>query len=145
VPFNRDEGQGNTAEDKTKRDNMKRAIRITTTGEVTDLDISTDSLAQLQSAVGGLVQAVDLTQRLTMWLNEEGKVLGQEHNPYGQFFWDKLYGAHTDYIVGDIVITGGTDEEGDTLGLTDEQVEWVTYFIDRVRAVVEPSIKVFMS
>lgn len=124
---------------------MKTAIRITTTGEVTTLDLSTEPLATLQAGVGGLVQAVDLSQRLTLWLNEEGKVLGQEHNPYGQFFWDKLFGAHTDYIVGDIVITGGTDEDGDTLGLTDEQVEWVTYFIDRVRAVVEPTIKVFMS
>lgn len=121
---------------------MKTAIRITTAGEVTTLDISTEPLATLQQGVGGLVQAVDLSQRLTMWLNEEGKVLGQEHNPYGQFFWDKLYGAHTDYIVGDIVISGGTDGNGDTLGLTEQQVEWVTYFVNRVREVVEPSIRV---
>lgn len=123
-------------------EHMKTAIRITTAGEVTTLDISTEPLATLQQGVGGLVQAVDLSQRLTMWLNEEGKVLGQAHNPYGQFFWDKLYGAHTDYIVGDIVISGGTDGNGDTLGLTEQQVEWVMYFVDRVREVVEPSIKV---
>lgn len=121
---------------------MKTAIQITTTGEVTTLDLSTEPLATLQAGVGGLVQAVDLSQRLTLWLNEEGKVLGQAHNPYGQFFWDKLYGAHTDYIVGDIVISGGTDGHGDTLGLTEQQVEWVMYFVDRVREVVEPSIKV---
>lgn len=123
-------------------EHMKTAIRITTAGEVTTLDLSTEPLATLQAGVGGLVQAVDLSQRLTLWLNEEGKVLGQAHNPYGQFFWDKLYGAHTDYIVGDIVISGGTDGHGDTLGLTEEQVEWVTYFLDRVREVVAPSIKV---
>ena len=121
---------------------MKTAIRITTIGEVTTLDLSTEPLATLQAGVGGLVQAVDLSQRLTLWLNEEGKVLGQAHNAYGQFFWDKLYGAHTDYIVGDIVISGGTDGHGDTLGLTEQQVEWVMYFVDRVREVVEPSIKV---
>ncbi len=121
---------------------MKTAIRITTAGEVATLDISTEPLATLQGAVGGLVQAVDLSERLTMWLNEEGKVLGQAHNPYGQFFWDKLYGAHTDYIVGDVVISGGTDEDGNTLGLTEQQVEWVTYFVNRVREFVEPSIKV---
>jgi hypothetical protein len=123
-------------------EHMKTAIRITTAGEATTLDISTEPLATLQQGVGGLVQAVDLSQRLTLWLNEEGKVLGQAHNPYGQFFWDKLYGAHTDYIVGDIVISGGTDGNGDTLGLTEQQVEWVMYFVDRVREVVEPSIKV---
>jgi hypothetical protein len=121
---------------------MKTAIRITTAGEATTLDISTEPLATLQQGVGGLVQAVDLSERLTMWLNEEGKVLGQAHNPYGQFFWDKLYGAHTDYIVGDIVISGGTDADGNTLGLTEQQVEWVMYFVNRVREFVEPSIKV---
>ena len=124
---------------------MKTAFQITTTGWVTKLDISTEPLVTLQAGVGGLVQAIDLSQRLTMWLNEEGKVLGQAHNPYGQFFWDKLYGAHTDYIVGDIVISGGTDGHGDTLGLTEQQVEWVMYFVDRVREVVEPSIKVVAS
>jgi hypothetical protein len=121
---------------------MKTAIRITTVGEVTTLDISTEPLATLQQGVGGLVQAVDLSERLTMWLNEEGKVLGQAHNPYGQLFWDKLFGVHTDYIVGDVVISGGTDEDGNTLGLTEQQVEWVTYFTNRVRKFVEPSMKV---
>jgi len=123
-------------------EHMKTAIRITTAGEVTTLDISTEPLATLQQGVGGLVQAVDLSERLTLWLNEEGKVLGQAHNPYGQFFWDKLFGAHTDYIVGDIVISGGTDGNGDTLGLTEQQVEWVMYFVNRVREFVEPSIRV---
>jgi hypothetical protein len=127
---------------KTGETEMKTAFKITTDGWVTKLDLSTEPLATLQQGVGGLVQAVDLSQRLTLWLNEEGKVLGQAHNPYGQFFWDKLYGAHTDYIVGDVVISGGTDEDGNTLGLTEQQVEWVMYFVNRVREFVEPSIKV---
>jgi hypothetical protein len=121
---------------------MKRSIRITTAGEVTELDLSTETLAQLQEAVGGLVQAIDLTERLTLWLNEEGKLLEQAHNPYAQYFWDKMFGAYTDYMVGDVVFTGGTDEQGATLGLTDEQVNWVLYFVDKVREWVEPSIKV---
>jgi hypothetical protein len=121
---------------------MKTAFKITTDGWVTQLDISTEPLATLQAGVGGLVQAVDLSQRLTMWLNEEGKVLGQAHNPYGQFFWDKLYGAHTDYIVGDIVISGGTDDNGNTLGMTEDAVEWLLFFVGKVREWVEPSIKV---
>jgi hypothetical protein len=127
---------------KTGETEMKTAFKITTDGWVTKLDLSTEPLATLQQGVGGLVQAVDLSERLTMWLNEEGKVLGQAHNPYGQFFWDKLFGVHTDYIVGDIVISGGTDEDGNTLGLTEQQVEWVMYFVNRVREFVEPSIKV---
>ncbi len=121
---------------------MKTAIRITTAGEVTTLDIRTEPLATLQGAVGGLVQAIDLTERLTLWLNEEGKVLGQAHNPYAQYFWDKMFGAHTDYMVGDVVFTGGTDDNGNTLGMTEDVVEWLLFFIDKVREWVEPSIKV---
>jgi hypothetical protein len=116
---------------------MKTAIRITTAGEVTTLDISTEPLATLQGAVGGLVQAIDLTERLTLWCNEEGKVLGQAHNPYAQYFWDKMFGAYTDYMVGDVVFTGGTDDNGNTLGMTEDAVEWLLFFIDKVRDWVE--------
>jgi hypothetical protein len=123
---------------------MKKAIRISTTGEITELDLTTNSLAQLQEAVGGLVQALDLTEVLTMWCNEEGKMYGQPHNPYAQYFWDKVYGQHTDYMVGDIVLTGGTDSNGETLGLTESQTETLEWLAFKVRDWVEPSIKVFV-
>ena len=45
-----------------------------------------------------------------------------EHNPFAQDLWDRALGADTDYIVGSVVITGGTDAEGETMGLTPEQV-----------------------
>jgi hypothetical protein len=77
-----------------------------------------------------------------MWCNEEGKIHGLAHNPFAQFMWDKAYGAHTDYIVGDIVLTGGTDDEGETLGLTDEQVAIIKKIVDKVRQLIEPQIVV---
>jgi hypothetical protein len=123
---------------------MKKAIRITTTGEVTELDLTTNSLGQLQEAVGGLVQALDLTEVVTMWCNEEGKMLNQPHNPYAQYFFDKVYGAHKDYIVGDIVLTGGTDSNGETQGLTESQVETLEWLAFKVRELVEPNISVFV-
>jgi hypothetical protein len=79
---------------------------------------------------------------LTLWCNEEGKLLEQAHNPYAQYFWDKMFGAYTDYMVGDVVFTGGTDDNGNTLGMTEDAVEWLLFFIDKVREWVEPSIKV---
>lgn len=110
---------------------MKKALVITTLGKTTVIDLSTKSLEQLQEAVGGhnqfgqavggLVQAIDLDADLTMWCNEEGKLYGLPHNPFGQALWEQVYGR-TDYIVGDIVLTGGADDEGETIGLTDEQV-----------------------
>jgi hypothetical protein len=103
---------------------MKEALQITNSGLVMVLDITstTNSLVTLQDAVGGLVQAIDLTEKMTMWCNEEGKMMNLPHNPYAQYFWDKTFGPETDYIVGDIVLTGGTDRFGNTLGLTDQQI-----------------------
>lgn len=121
---------------------MKKAIQIKTTGEVVELDITADSLTTLQTAVGGWVQAIDIATDLTMWCNEEGKLISLPHNPFAQFMWDKAFGAHTDYIVGDIVLTGGTDEEGATLGLSDEQTAIIAGIVAKVRQFVEPSIVV---
>ena len=117
---------------------MKRALQVKTTGEVTELDLEPDTLATLQAGVGGYIEAIDLANDLTMWCNEEGKLHGLPHNPFAQFMWDKAYGIHTDYIVGDIVLTGGSDKDGETLGLSEEQVEIVKQIIVKVRQIVEP-------
>ena len=116
----------------------KTAIRITTQGEVSTLDITADSLDTLQGAVGGWVQAIDLTADMTMWCNEEGKLVGLPHNPYAQFMWDKAFGAQTDYIVGDIVLTGGADEEGYSLGLTAEQEQIIRNIVNKVNEYTQP-------
>jgi hypothetical protein len=118
----------------------KTALQVTTAGEVTELDLSSDSLNKLQTAVGGWVQAIDLASDLSMWCNEEGKLTGLPHNPYAQYMWDKVFGAHTDYLVGDIVLTGGTDSEGETIGLTQEQVDIIKAVTAKVQKFVEPSI-----
>ena len=118
----------------------KTALQVKTTGEVTELDLSSDSLQTLQTAVGGWVQAIDLASDLSMWCNEEGKLNSLPHNPYAQFMWDEVFGAHTDYLVGDIVLTGGTDSEGETIGLTQEQVDIMKLTVAKVQKFVEPSI-----
>ena len=117
---------------------MKTAIQIKADGTVTALDITADSLQTLQTAVGGWVQAIDLATDMTMWCNEEGKLVGLPHNPYAQHLWDKAFGAQTDYIVGDIVLTGGTDEEGYTLGLTAEQEQIIRNVVAKVNEYTQP-------
>lgn len=100
----------------------KQALVISTTGEIETIDIAEDTLAKLQGAVGGWVQAIDLSDTVTMWLNEEGKLEGLPHNPTAQSLFDSAFGSGHDYLVGNVVLTGGVDSEGDTLGLTEEQV-----------------------
>lgn len=115
---------------------------MTTTGVIEELDMTADGLQVLQTAVGGWVQAIDLDDSLTLWLNEEGKLVGLPHNPYAQFAWDKRYGAHTDYMVGDAVFTGGTDEEGATLGLDRDTADQIRMMVQQVAQMVEPRIEV---
>ena len=100
-----------------------KALVLTATGEVKELDGIT--LQDLQSAVGGWVQAIDLAEDLTMWLNEEGKLTGLPHNTTAQKLWDKTFWVGSDFVVGDVVLTGGTDEEGVTLPLGDDTAQRV--------------------
>jgi hypothetical protein len=104
---------------------MRKAVKVSFSEdlEVIDLDAPEGSLKVLQDAVDGWVQAIDLKNDLTMWLNEEGKLEGYLTNSFATAVFQAKFGA-VDIVVGNVVFTGGTDDEGETLGLTDEQVEW---------------------
>jgi len=109
----------------TKGNEMRKAVKVSFSEdlEVIDLDAPEGSLKVLQDAVDGWVQAIDLKNDLTMWLNEEGKLEGYLTNSFATAVFQAKFGA-VDIVVGNVVFTGGTDDEGETLGLTDEQVEW---------------------
>jgi hypothetical protein len=125
---------------------MKKALAITTLGEATIIDLNEGSLEKLQTAVGGYVQAIDLCEGVTMWCNEEGKMMSLPHNPFGQAFWETAFPVsefgRTDYIVGDIVLTGGADDEGDTLGLTSDEIEALLETVNYVTNIISPRISV---
>lgn len=74
------------------------------------------SYEMLKSAVGGWIECVSLDKDLDMWVNEEGKLLGLPVNEIATHCWESVYGR-TDIIVGDVIFTGGVDEDGETLGL----------------------------
>lgn len=105
---------------------MSKAVILKTDGTRKVVDFSTDSLKVLQEAVGGYIEAVQLKDNLTMWLNEEGKMNGLPHNENAQFYFDLAFGPGVDFIVGNAVMTGGIDKEGETLGLDDRVVESMT-------------------
>ena len=100
----------------------KNAVVVKADGDFSVVDIAGNELKTLQGLVGGWIQAVDLKPNLTLWVNEEGKMVGLPVNGFATEMWDSVYGA-TDVIVGTAVFTGGTDDEGDTIGLSDFQIE----------------------
>lgn len=90
----------------------------------------------LQKQVAGYIEAIDfmlggpedddpLPSEVSMYLNEEGKLQGLPYNARATFLASEVIMAF-DYIAGDVVLTGGVDEEGESTGLTDEQVEALT-------------------
>ena len=98
--------------------------------EVIDLDAPEGSLKVLQNAVDGYVQAIDLNRDLTMWANEEGKLEGMMTNSIATAIFQARFGM-VDIIVGNAVLTGGVDDEGETIGLTEPQVEQLTRLFTR--------------
>lgn len=104
-----------------------KAVRINTDGTKTIVEFTNETCyTVLSEAVGGLIECVTLRDKAgvpDMWLNENGKFSGLDQNPTATALWVDMYDL-TDVIMGDVVITGGADEEGYTLGLSDEQVEF---------------------
>lgn len=77
----------------------------------------------LSGVVGGWIQAVPLSYDenlgdLVLWCNEEGKLNGLPVNVAATALWELFYGR-TDVIVGDVVLSGGSDDEGETLPLSE--------------------------
>ena len=103
-------------------------IKVDGTKSVAEFEVG-DSYTLLKDTVGGLIECVTLRDKnfADMWLNEEGKLLNFEVNPIATALWEDMYGT-TDYICGDVIITGNADDEGETLGLSDEEVSYfLTY------------------
>jgi len=87
--------------------------------EVIDGD-ENEPVAYMKSVVGGYLESIHLRNMgVTMWINEEGKLLGLPFNPLGTLFWEAEFGK-TDVIVGNVVLTGYPDHEGNLTGLPKE-------------------------
>jgi hypothetical protein len=103
---------------------MEKALIINTDGSKSVVEFTEDTFLKLaQGTVGGWIQLVRLHSKgIDLYLNEEGKMNGLELNPIATALWTDDYGA-TDYMVGNVIITGGANSEGNTVGLTDKQVQ----------------------
>jgi hypothetical protein len=102
---------------------MEQAVIIKADGtkSIAEFEVG-NSYNLIKDAVGGYIQVVPLAKaKADLWVNEEGKLDNLPQNPIGTSLWVDEYG-YTDTIVGNIIITGGTDENGETLGLSLEQV-----------------------
>lgn len=104
---------------------MKKFAVIKVDGGVELHEVSAEAEGDfLSEAVGGWFQSVPLRAELKdywLWCNEEGKIIGLPMNPVATGLWTISYGP-SDIIHGNIVITGGVDDEGGGRGLTEVQI-----------------------
>ncbi|AEK07139.1 hypothetical protein JOEDIRT_124 [Mycobacterium phage JoeDirt] len=91
-------------------------------------------LAKLQGLVGGYIEAVyGYTSAkaeepdVTLFCNEEGKILNQPVNFMATTLWWSLnrYATGVDHLHGVVVVTGGADRNGDTLPVPGKVAELV--------------------
>lgn len=100
-----------------------RGVIIRTDGTASVEDIDT-SLAGLQAIVGGYIEAVGLKcpHPATAYINEEGKLEGLMPNAAASQI------AHLmpeDFIVGQMVVLGAPDDEGNDTAVSDEVLGWL--------------------
>jgi len=94
------------------------------------------ALADLQKAVDGWIEAIDISADLTMWVNEEYLLRNElVLNPLATALFSSIGG--TQPIFGDVVITGGTDPEGETLGLAENDLADLKELASTTKALFE--------
>jgi hypothetical protein len=113
----------------------KLGVVIKTDGTLERLDLSESEqeLKSLQNAVGGYVQVIELEDDFTMWVNEEGKLLGLEENKIATVIWEVRFGIDTDIICGDVVFTGGMDEDGETLTISEANIQRLVELVEGLK------------
>lgn len=118
------------------------AVRVEVTGATTRLELGTDAsaaLAVLQSAVDGYVEAVSLDnghdgRTLTAWCNDEGRLRAADINLAATYVASQAAQDDLRYpFVGAVVFTGGTDADGNTLGLTEPDAKRIEALADKYR------------
>lgn len=99
------------------------------------LDAGQGCLSHLQEAVEGLVDCVSLAPHVDLWVNDEG-LYRCEPNPVVTVMAHALSGRDLSQpLFGPAVFTGGVDDEGETLGLSEDQQQTLVAAAEFMAAV----------
>jgi len=124
---------------------MKYAIKADAAGtmvEIVEFDEANSYKTIKEATGGGWIECVHIANLgVDVWIDEEGKLTDSPNlNAFGTALWFTQYGMN-DYIAGDIIVTGGVDAEGNTLGMNKEKaiqvIREVMKMTDKVLSDVE--------
>ena len=113
---------------------MEKALVVKASGEtqVVTFEVG-ESYEVLRSAVDGWIECVRIgSLGIDLWVNEEGKIHGLPINfGVSYLYWDEykmpILDRFADPIVGDVIFTTSNDE-GETTGLSDEQMKYLQQY-----------------
>jgi hypothetical protein len=100
---------------------MEKVISIRTDNTVEIKEVESIEYETLSTAVNGMIELVSINEDIDMWLNEEGKLIGLEPNIIATMLFYKAF-SQFDVVMGNVIITGGSDEYGNTMGLSDASI-----------------------
>lgn len=116
--------------------NPRQAILITDTDAVEVINLPNDTKSEyglFSMTLDGYIEAVTLDKDLfglTLWVNEEGKLISLPFNSLATRLWEMSYGE-TDVIMGNAIVTGNSDASGRTKGLTPKQIKLIKESLGR--------------
>lgn len=107
-----------------------RALVLDTDGGLREVILPADShLQAMYTAIGcQFVDVVAIAPDLDMWVDDNGYGV-EPVNVAATQLKDLLVG-HTQMYYGAALFTGGIDEDGETLGLSEERAQWVREGLD---------------
>lgn len=106
-----------------------QAIIINPDSNAKLVELDQDDYRALEDAVGGFFERVSsATGDTSLWVNEEGKMLGLPINPPATTLWYHLNPVFRqqdfqDFLCGTVVVTGGADDQGRTLSVGPEAID----------------------
>lgn len=112
-----------------------RALTIACDGQIEVVDAEANDYRWLRGIVGGNIEAVDLEPDVTLYLNEEGKLVGLPLNPLASRLAHHHGAIYSDDDVrGPVAIVGFDRSTGDSVELP-EQVA-----VEAVRVMLDPNV-----
>lgn len=109
---------------------MEKIIVITSYDDVIVREVGQIDYELLSTALDGMVEVVSVSDDIDIWVNEEGKIRQMPNNAYATLLWNRVFST-PDIIAGTMIITGGLDEMGETIGLSDDNVDYVLGLIGK--------------
>ena len=103
-------------------------VRIDTAGITSRVDFTEDSLAALQAAVSGDIEAIMIGDELTMFANENGIAqfgVLTRNTAAERILATSGTGWVSPYVIGPVIFTGGVDDDGETLGLSEHDLRMI--------------------